>query len=39
MSDIVDVTKASKESLRFTIEQLGYTGLKVNHVNTQSLST
>ena len=31
MSEQVDVTKASKESLRFTIEQLGYTGLKVNN--------
>lgn len=35
----VDVTKASKESLSFTIQQLGYTGLRVKHVNTQSLST
>ena len=25
----VDVTKASKESLSFTIQQLGYTGLRV----------
>lgn len=31
MSEQVDVTKASKESLRFTIEQLGYTGLKINN--------
>ena len=29
MSDKTDVTKASKESLKFTIDQLGYTGLKV----------
>ena len=26
----VDVTKASKESLSFTIQQLGYTGLRVS---------
>lgn len=29
MSETTDVTKASKESLKFTIDQLGYTGLKV----------
>ena len=27
----VDVTKASKESLSFTIQQLGYTGLRVSN--------
>lgn len=31
MSDKTDVTKASKESLKFTIDQLGYTGLKVTN--------
>ena len=31
----VDVTKASKESLSFTIQQLGYTGLRVSNKKSQ----
>lgn len=31
MSETTDVTKASQESLKYTIAQLGYSGLKVNN--------
>lgn len=35
MSETIDVTKASQESLKYTIAQLGYSGLKVNNITTQ----
>ena len=31
MSETTDVTKASQESLKYTIAQLGYSGLRVNN--------